>query len=161
MAFSDEQLTTMRDTLGLAADADEAAILAATVEAAATKPEVPEVKAKTEVPEGMKLVEAEVWDKTIADAKAGRTAADTLARQERDNAIQAAISAGKTTPARKEHWEKSWDADAEGTKTLLDSLEPGLVVPTAEIGHNQGGDAEAGADEALYAGLFPDEKKGA
>lgn len=163
VAFSDEQMTTLRSTLGLAEDANEAAILAALEDVVdkATEPNAGGSSTTPEVPEGMVLVDAEVLDELKSGAAAGQTAQKELNDQRRDKAIEAAIAAGKTTPARKEHWAKSWDADPQGTQALLDSLEPGLVVPTTESGHAQAGDPEAAADDAIYAAVWGDEKKGA
>jgi hypothetical protein len=81
--------------------------------------------------------------------------AKRLEAQERDTAITAAIEAGKFPPARKQHYEKAWDADPEGTRELIASLAPGLVPVTA-MGY--GTDA---ADDALwdteFSKLFPKE----
>ena len=132
VAFSDEQLTTMRQELGLPEDADEATIVAALSEALSEAAE-PKAAAPA-VPEGMALVDAAVLTELRTGAEAGRTAREELDNTARDRAVEAAIKAGKTTPARREHWIKSWQADPEGTRTLLESLEPGLV-PVAELGH--------------------------
>jgi hypothetical protein len=66
-----------------------------------------------------------------------RLGAEAFERQrvaDRDAHIDGAIAAGKFAPARREHWVKSWEADPDGTKTTLDGLEPGLVVPVAAAG---------------------------
>lgn len=131
VAFSDEQITTMRHKLGIAEDADEATILAALDEALdeQTEPNA----ATAQAPEGTVLVDSAVFDELRQGAAAGRSASEQLATQARDTAIQAAIEDGKTTPARRGHWETSWAADPEGTQAMLDSLAPGLV-PITEIG---------------------------
>lgn len=157
MAFTPEQLTQMRKDLGLQADADEATIVAALSEAASsaeiTPPNTPQI------PEGMTLVETAVLDDLRDGAAAGRSARDELDTQARDTAIVDAIADGRTTPSRREHWENSWAADAEGTRAMLAALAPGLAVPTNEAGH--AGEPEATADDALYTSVFGDEKKGA
>lgn len=159
VAFSNEQITALRNKLGVAEDADEATILAALDEALDERAEDPQGTTPTaQVPEGMVLVDSAVLEDLKSGAAAGRTAAKQLADQARDQVIDAAITAGKTTPARREHWVKSYDADPEGTKALLAALEPGLAVPLNELGHAIA-PVENSEDDALYASVFGDEKK--
>lgn len=136
VAFSDEQITTMRATLGLSETADEAAILAAVnaVVEESLDERPPTVTPK--IPEGMSLVDSAVLSDLQAGVAAGRTAATTLATQERDREIGAALKAGKIAATSREKFEAAWDKDAEGTKAILEVLTPGLV-PTAEttVGH--------------------------
>lgn len=137
VAFSDEQLTTMRAKLGLSETADEAAILAAVeavVEDSLDDSPSPAPTAAPQIPEGMSLVDSAVLEELQAGAKAGRTAQETLATQERDREINAALTAGKIAATSLEKFEAAWDKDAESTKAILDALTPGLV-PTAEAGH--------------------------
>lgn len=153
MAFTPEQLTQMRTDLGLQADADEATIVAALSERAqqagsAETTTTPAAPAGTAVPEGMSLVDSAMLAELQNGAAAGRTAAATLATQERDREITAALTAGKIAATSKERFEASWDKDPAGTKALLDSLAPGLV-PTSEVGH--GADAEEGEATTLAA----------
>ena len=157
MTFTSEQLTTMRDTLGLPETADEAAILAA-VEAV-VEDSLEDKPAPPDVPEGMVLVDSTVLDELRTGAQQGVEARQQQQAEARDRAIDAAIRAGKTTPARREHWATSWDADPEGTKALLDKLEAGLV-PTTELGHGAAVDESKTEDDATYAALFGDEKTG-
>jgi Mu-like prophage I protein len=65
--------------------------------------------------------------------------AKRLEAQERDNTIAVAVKAGKFPPARREHYERLWDADPEGTRGLVESLAPGLVPVTA-MGYSGGAD---------------------
>ncbi|WP_243061162.1 head maturation protease, ClpP-related [Nocardioides sp. SR21] len=150
MAFTPEQLTQMRKDLGLQADADEATIVAALSEAAnsaeITPPTTPQI------PEGMSLVDSAVLTQLQQGAEAGRSAAATLAEQERDNAFKDALSAGKITAdtaktlrAKVEENPDTWVS----TQALLDALTPGLV-PTAEVGHE-------GEPQALGAGIELDD----
>lgn len=151
VAFSDEQITTMRQKLGLPESADEATILAALDEALDERAEPTAAGSTTDVPEGMVLVESSVLTDLREGAQAGREARQQLATQERDRVIDAAITAGKTTPARREHWATAYDADPAGTRELLDSLEPGLAVPTAEHGHADEPEHDPYTDAALDA----------
>lgn len=138
VAFSDVQMKTMRAKLGLSEDADEATIVAALSESLEERAEP-----TTQVPEGMALVETAVLEQLRTGAEAGRSAREELNIQARDRVIDAAIAKGKTTPARREHWEASWKGDPEGTKSLLEALEPGLAVPVQEIGHAEDTDVSA------------------
>lgn len=135
MAFSDAQLTTMRAKLGLSETADEAAITAA-VEAVVEESleDKPPTPSAVQIPEGMALVDSAVLTELQAGATAGRTAQQTLAQQERDREIGAALSAGKISATSREKFEAAWDKDPVSTKAILDTLTPGLV-PTAEVGH--------------------------
>lgn len=154
MAFSDEQITELRSTLGLADDADEAAIVAAAAEVVDKATEPAPATQGTKVPEGMTLIENDVLDNLREQGTQGAAARAQQLEEKRDNAIKTAISDGKITPARQEHWTKSWDADPEGTEQLLASLPTG-IVPVAERGHDQNSTNASTAYDELYG------KKGA
>jgi len=154
VAFTTEQLTTMRDKLQLSETADEAAIVAAVEavvdESLEERPPSNDRGASAKVPDGMSLVETTVLDDLKTGAAAGRAAQKQLADQARDALIEDAIKAGKTSPARRDHWAKAYDADPEGTKATLAALEAGLV-PVTEQGHDTGqntNDATHGVDDA-------------
>lgn len=152
MAFTPEQLNTMRQELGLAESADEATIVSALSEALAEQAEESPAASTPTVPEGMALVEQTVLDELRAAGEEGRAARRQQLEDHRDRTIAAAIESGRIAPARREHYEAAWAADAEGTEQLLASLAPGLV-PVAELGHS--GDVEtkesAYDDSALSA----------
>ncbi|TIC78786.1 head maturation protease, ClpP-related [Nocardioides sp. GY 10127] len=139
--FTDEQITEIRGALNLSADADADAVLTALRERTSTQN-------TSTTPEGMQLVERDVLAELRAGAAAGREAQATLAAQERDRTIAAAVADGRITPARRDHWSTAYDADPEGTRQILASLEPGLVVNTTEAGH--GGQPEAADDTATF-----------
>lgn len=81
------------------------------------------VAAAAAVPEGMRLID----EGTLAQLRAGAETATQLAerqeREDRDRVIAAAISDGKFPPARREHFERLWAADAEGTRKMLTASE--------------------------------------
>lgn len=148
MSFIDD----VRTKLGVTEDADEATTLAALDEALEERaeqnpPATGKATVKVNVPEGMTLIETEVLDQLREGAQKGTEARQQQLNDERDRAIDAAIKAGKTTPARREHWAKAWDADPEGVRAQLEALAPGLV-PVDEIGHAGDGDGE-GADASV------------
>lgn len=151
----------LRERLGLDADADEATILAKLDETLAelTAPpeqiEVPEpelVAAAPALPAGTVLIEEATLNELKDSAAQGVAARARQLTEDRDRAIEDAIKAGKTLPARREHWQKAWAADADGTKQMLASLAPGLV-PLEDVGQ-PGGDPAAVDDEAEFDSLF-------
>ncbi|UVO12820.1 hypothetical protein NM962_01225 [Mycobacterium sp. SVM_VP21] len=122
--------------LGIAADADEAAIEAAwEAHTAAAEADVEQRVAAAAAPAaGLMQIEASVYDQLRADAQAGRDARDQQIADEDARTVQAAIAEGKIAPARKDHWLTALKSDREGSRQVLASLAPGLI-PVAEIGH--------------------------
>jgi hypothetical protein len=148
-SMSDTLIQGLRERFGLAEDADEAAITAKLdeLEEQATKP--PEAAATKPTaatpPEGFTLM------------RAGAEARAVQLRQDRDETIQAAVASGRIAPARADHWRGAWDADPEGTRTALASLEqiypttaaPGYASSDEGVEHAPFTDAEAGAFASL------------
>lgn len=145
--FNDTQITALREQVGFPADADADTIVAAVTEALGERAEASE-STTPQIPEGMALVDSAVLAQLQQGAEAGRTAATTLATQERDREIASALEAGKIAASSKKTFEERWDENPAGTKAILDALTPGLV-PTEEVGH--GGDTEDSADAAFEA----------
>lgn len=155
MAFTPEQLTQMRKDLGLKADADEATIVAALSEV--VDESAPDAPNTPQIPEGMSLVDTTVLEELRSGIKLGESAAATLAAQDRDREITAALAAGKIAPTSKAKFEEQWDKDPAGTKAILDVLTPGMV-PTTELGHGGSPDADTSA-MAPYNALYGTEQK--
>lgn len=162
--------------LGLSEDATDEAIVTAmaekpealTVEAPAEEPatetpaETPELEALAAAAKkaGLTLVDSETFESVKAGAADGRAVKARLETEDRDKTITAAITAGKFAVGRREHYKKAWDADPQGTRELLASLEPGLV-PVTETG--RAGDGDGASDEsedaliaAFEARMFPE-----
>lgn len=110
--------------------------------------EAPETDAEVVIPEGMVLVDAA----TIAELRNGVAAATGLVERQRkadqDAILDNAIRAGKFPKSRRDHYAVALSADPEGTKSLIDSLEPGLV-PVGEQGE-QGEEVAASAETSAY-----------
>lgn len=150
-------LAQLREQLGLAEDADEDAVKTALTEIK-TKAEMADA---LEIPDGLDEQAAKealaaaaagtnptavtlpdgvvAIDKTtLEQLKASAGKADDLAEKERvntrDSLIASAIKAGKFAPSRKEHFAGLYDADPEGTKSLIEKLEAN-TVPVEERGH--------------------------
>jgi ATP-dependent protease ClpP protease subunit len=149
VAFTAEQLTTMRQRLNLADDADEAAILAA-IEA---RPE----PARAALPEGTVAIEQTQLDALRNAAQRGEEARAQQEQEARERAVDAAIADGRIAPARRDHWLAALAADAGAAETL-NGLEKGLVPVDGARGHDHDVEAHTESDD-LYAQLWGDEKK--
>lgn len=146
----DMSLSAIRARLGLGDDADEAAVLAALNAALPTEPGdtsgEPEVLAvdptpvpavastKPRLPDGVVAIDETTLAELKRNAALGAQAAERQRISDRDRVIEAAVEEGKISPARKAHWVKAWEADPDGAKEDLASLEAGLHVPTVMAG---------------------------
>lgn len=168
-AMSDTENKGLRERLGLAEDAEESAVLAKVDElleqatkpdpdkpAAAADPDAATVAAAL-AKDGKVAVSQTFLDEIKAQAAEGVKARRRQLDEDRDDAIKAAVSAGKISRDRAEHWSAYWDKDPEGAKAELDQLEARFPVGKP-LGHQDGGenasaevmtDDEAGALAAL------------
>jgi ATP-dependent protease ClpP protease subunit len=150
VAFSDEQLTIMRQRLNLADDADEAAILAALD----TRPAEP-VQPSTPAPGTVVLDEAQ-HQQLLADARDGRDARKQQLAERREQLVKAAISDGRIPPARKADWLAYLETSPNPANAEADlaNLKPGLV-PLEESGYaSKDTPADpAGGDDYWFAGV--------
>ena len=172
VAFTDEQLTNMRQDLGLAGDADEATIVAALSEALSERadpadspptPPAPPVVAEINGPApatpapnpskpGTMVIDTSAWDAQQERIQRLEAADKQRRVAERDQVIAQAVAEGKFHLDRSEHWARLWDADPEGTRQILDGLTR-FVVPVNELGHGGGDDGSSVDDE--FAHMFP------
>lgn len=132
VAFSDEQLTTMRQRLGVAADADESTIVAALCEALDEQAE--DRPTAGTLPEGIVAVEHAQLEELRAAAQLGRAAHERQEREDRERLVDTAVGDGRIAPARRAHWLAQLEADPGAAETLA-SLEKGLIPVGPEIGH--------------------------
>ena len=138
MAFTDEQLTTIRQQLGLPEDADEATILAGLQEALneradpAVVPTTPEAPATP--PEGVLTVDAGTFQELQAAAANGTAALERQQREDRERLVNAACADGRIPAGRRDHHLHALEVDPEGHAAVLASLAPGLV-PLGTSGH--------------------------
>lgn len=147
MASLNESLV---EKLGLPADADDAAILAA-VEAATTTPEpaaaeptpdqIPAIAAK----HGLQVLDKAVFDQLTADARAGAEARAQQIRDTNERIISDALKDGKIAPASAATYRELLNSSPTQTKALLDTL-PANAIPVAERGH--GIDTDQTTDDA-------------
>lgn len=150
VAFTDDQLTNMRQALGVAEDADEATMLAALTEAL---DERAEPAAEPAVPEGHVVVPAARLADLEANATLGAQAAEQLRVQSREAFLDSVRT--KFLPTNREAWGKEFDRNPETTRAHFASA-PDLI-PTVEAGHDQ--TIETNADDAAYNALFGDDAK--
>ncbi|MEB3021304.1 phage protease [[Mycobacterium] crassicus] len=134
--------------LGIAADVDDETALQALDEALAERAEDTNVVVNNSVTPsleqataavaaaGLAVVDRAQYDATVAAAQAGAEARAQQLRESDERAVDAAISAGKIAPARRDHHVAAMAADREGHQAVLDSLAPGLI-PLAEAGHSK------------------------
>lgn len=160
--FSDEDLATLRTKLGLTDDdtLEPSMVLAAiggksTGSQAPPDPDKPADKPRTGT---TIVVDAGAWD-AQQEAIRRLEANDAKRRaNERDQIINQAVTDGKFPPARVEHWQRVWDADPEGTRTLIDGLTRN-AVPVVATGYAGGVDDDSVDEEFAY--MFPPVPKGA
>lgn len=169
----DLDLAKLRETLGLSADASTEEIGKALASGGiqfpsggTTEPKKDEDPAPApapaasgidpaKLPEGVVVLDQSVVKALQAQAARGDAAFKEIQKNRRDDTIRAAIEQGKFPPARREHWEKLWDADPEGTEKQIQGLAAGLI-PMAASGY-PGTDGTFESDMAYY-GLYPEEK---
>jgi ATP-dependent protease ClpP protease subunit len=131
--FTTDQLTTLRE-LGLPADQDPETFVAAVAEALNEQTQTPPVSAQ--LPDGVRTIDADVLAQLQADAAQGRAAREEQVSARRVAKVDAAIRAGKLPPAARDRWLTNLAADEETFTATLDGLQP--VIPTAELGHDDG-----------------------
>jgi len=164
MQFSEEQLTELRNKLGLADDQELSpdAVLAALGEPASAgdqptndggnpPPAPPAPGASAPRASGTITVDQAAWDEREDRIKRLEANDAKRRRDERDQVIAQAVRDGKFPPARKDHWVRLWDADPEGTREAIAGLARN-VVPVTEIGVMDGDDE---AIDQEFAHLFP------
>lgn len=124
--------------LGIAEDADENIIYDKLDELAdlATKPTTVDAAAVKDFAEknGLRVVDAEKFSEIENELARRRADDDARAKADRAAKVEAAVQAGKITPARRDHFVALMDADPDGTAAILDGLPANLSVPTTELG---------------------------
>lgn len=158
--FNDEQLTNLRQKLGVAADADAGLILGALDEALSEQAADSAADTTTPaVPEGMSLVESDQLQALHADAELGRAARLRDEEQARADVVDAAVRDGRISAARRDTWLARLEADS-GEAEVLAALEP--IVPLAEIGHADLNPDEVGEGTSdTYNAVYGTDQKGA
>lgn len=151
--FTDAQMTSLRQSVGVAADADADTILGALAESLEER--ASDAPAAS-IPEGTVLIDQGILTDLQRDAKAG---ADARAQQESDrrtSVVNKAITSGRVSAASREHWLKALANDTtDTTEKLLASMAPN-TIPVDEIGHGTPGPHSADPSNQLYDTVFGD-----
>lgn len=180
-AMSDTLATKVRQRLGLSADADETAILAALNSTVAPDndpaPDEPEPDAPVEPDEdepepdvpaepnkpapetapGTVTIDEGVLAELRRDALAGREARAQQMAEHRENLVNAAIRDGRISPARKGDWLNKLAKDP-GSESELASLATGLIPVDGPRGYTGSlTDVAEDNDDAIYNALFAHE----
>ncbi|MCW3766462.1 Clp protease ClpP [Paenarthrobacter sp. PAE-2] len=140
----------LRERLGIpaAADLDENGLLAALDEALAEQEPAPAAQAAP----GTVLLDADQYEALRNDANQGREAREQQLADSRASLVTAAVNDGRISPARREHWMNTLEADPGMAETLA-KLEKGLV-PLEAKGY-VGGVDEASDEDQLYSKFYP------
>lgn len=140
-----DQLPTLRESLSLAEDATIDDIVKAVADLVAAAPSDSDVDgenagtpaaASTKLPNGVVAIDA--GRLATLEANSARFAEHLENERKRDieQTLNSAISEGRITPAHKETWRKSFEANAEQARELLASMAPNSAVPVSELGHS-------------------------
>lgn len=164
----------LREALGLSTEAPDDEVRAALAAAgfppaapASTEPTTaPQPNSDTVLPPAVPSAASAGSDAIILDpvqysalrvaAARGEEAWRKMREAECTGVLDAAIKAGKFPPARRDHYERLWAADPDGTKVMVESLAAN-VIPILSSGYPGVGD-ETEQDMA-YAAMYPDTRK--
>lgn len=142
LTMTDEETTAVLAALGLDENATAADVVAA-IEDLATTPESTAVAASAgatvaSVTKAAKTLGLSVFDSTIEERlQRGDQAYATLQARDQAAVVDAALSAGKIIPSRREHFVGLMARDPEGTREFLEGLPAEAAVSLSEIGHGQ------------------------
>jgi hypothetical protein len=142
----------IREALGLATDASPDDVRAV-INDAFGPPPVPVAAAAP----GTIVLASSTYEQMQRDIKVLTDQHAETKRAERDEVIGQAVRAGKFTPAQKPHFSRLWDADPDGTRSVIDSLTPNSALAVMASGY-AGEGVEADAEYAALYGA-PDARK--
>lgn len=170
--FTHDQMAAIRQRLG---KADSEPVTADDIAATMATPRAPVVAAAAggsdtadvqvpQISDGTYLVDGDILRGYQERAVAGDRAVHALHLAERDTILASAVADGKFAQARKDHFERLWDKDPEGTRKLVDKLAPGLI-PMASVGSagEFAGDPDLPGDfeaQRAYLDLYPEDRPG-
>jgi hypothetical protein len=162
--------TDVRARLGLAEDADDAAVLAALdgVKAKADspppapEPDPQQMAAAAEQVEKLNALETKVEVLKEQLTSAAQELADSRAQKaadEKDRVLGAARRDGKFKPADYDRWAERYDKNPEAITEVLDAIPVGTAVPVNPQGFTDSGEPTDDGDE--FDRLFSTPSKGA
>lgn len=151
--ITDEQLTTLRQTAGVADDADVDTVLAALTEALAEQADAPQ---GTTAPEGTILVDQAAFADLQAQANLGAQAREQQVAAHREQVLDDAVRTGRIAPATRPSWAAILERDPKAEETIAGL--PANTIPVEELGHAGFVEStKAEGEDALMAELFPQE----
>lgn len=154
--FTPEQITTITEALGIAADSDAQTIAAAAVQVVEEQPSAADAQAAAvaaaagsrELPEGIVAIDSVQLEQLRASAAQGVAAREQQEQDQRRALVDAAVSDGRIAPARREAWLSSLKANPASAQDLA-GLATGLIPVTGEIGHAGDGDEVAASADTV------------
>lgn len=152
--ITDEQLTTLRQTAGVADDADVDTCLDAIAEALQEQADPPQ---NSTPPEGTILVDAAAFTELREQAALGVAARAEQIAARRENTLDDAVRTGRISPAARASWAALLERDPAAAETLAGL--PAGTIPVDELGHAGYIDSARtdDADAKALAELFPTE----
>lgn len=152
--ITDEQLTTLRQTAGVADDADVDTCLDAIAEALQEQADPPQ---NATPPEGTILVDAAAFTELREQAALGVAARAEQIAARRENTLDDAVRTGRISPAARASWAALLERDPAAAETL--AALPAGTIPVDELGHAGYVDSARtdDADAKALAELFPTE----
>lgn len=148
--ITDEQLTTLRQTAGVADDADVDTALAALAEALEERAE------PTTAPAGTVVVDEAAFAQLQEQARLGAEARAEQQRQHRERTLDAAVASGRIAPAARGSWAATLERDPDAEQVLAGL--PANTIPVEELGHAGALDTTKGQqDDEFYASIFSKE----
>ncbi|WP_435199559.1 head maturation protease, ClpP-related [Janibacter sp. GS2] len=153
--ITDQQLTTLRQTAGVADDADVDTVIAAVTEALAEQAEPPSNHPTP--PEGAIVVDRAAFDELRSQAQLGVQARQEQVTARREQVLDDAVRTGRIAPAARPSWAALLERDDSAEETLTGL--PANTIPVVELGHAGFVESttKAEGDDALMAELFPQE----
>ncbi|QBG78479.1 capsid maturation protease [Gordonia phage MintFen] len=149
--ITNEQLAALRTALGLADDVDLDGIITAVEEVAKKAADNTEdttagdgtpagtpaaASAGAGLPDGVVAIDAGRLETLEANSARFAAHLENERKAGIEKTLASAISEGRITPANKETWRKSFDANPEHARELLASMTPNSAVPVHELGHS-------------------------
>lgn len=148
--------------LGLTADADDDAVLAAFDEALAARAESAGEPTAEQIAASIKaggqvIVDQAQWAATVEAAQQGQKAYELQLAASDRAVVEAAIRDGKFPPSQRDHYLAMLETNRERTTTLIDQMAKGFI-PVAEVGHNHAAQTDsASADDLGWFDTAPTE----
>lgn len=130
----DEFVAAVKEKLGVAADAEYDAVLAALTAALADDPADKVEEPAASLPDGVVAVDAKLLEQLRAMAGEAEQARLEKAQARREELVQAAVASGRIAPAARAVWLRQLEADEVKGAELLNTLAVG-TVPVSELGH--------------------------